>query len=157
MIKIKIKKINLKIFSFCFKNSRFNDPPCKNKKCWYEGELHEKLSKKRKRAAFEFREESLNKTTMTSFLQSYENIKRAYKILTSTDNKLKKVDEYSDCSDTLIVQENPEWRPIGKAEQNFIAKFLYPHQPPRTIQKIRETEKKLEIDIQCVHIKTICK
>ena len=94
---------------------------------------------------------------MTSFPQSYESIKRAYKILTSTYNKLKKVDEYSYCSDTLIVQVNPEWRPIGKAVQNFIAKFLYPPQPPRTIQKIRETEKWIRGDIQCVHIKKICK
>ena len=45
---------------------------------------------------------------MTSFPQSYEITKSTYKISTSTYNKLMKVDEYLNCYDTSIVQENPE-------------------------------------------------
>ena len=41
---------------------------------------------------------------------------------------------------------------MGKAAQNFIAKFLYPPQPPRTIQKIREAVKNELGEIYSAHI-----
>ena len=80
----------------------------KNKKCWYEGELNEELSKRRKGQHLNSEKKAYMIRLMTNFPQSHENIKRAYKISTSSYNKLKKVDEYSHCSDTLIVQENQE-------------------------------------------------
>ena len=89
---------------------------------------------------------------IANFPQSHENIKRAYKISTLTYNKLKKVDEYSHCSDALIVQDNPEWRLIGKTAHNFIAKFLYQPQHSRIIQKTREAVKNELGEIYNAHI-----
>ena len=66
------------------------------------------------------------------------------------------MDEYFHCSNTLIVQENLEWRPIGKVVQNFISKFLYPPQTPKTIEKNSiGCEKWIRGDIPCAHIKQI--
>ena len=52
----------------------------KNKKCWYESELHDELSKRRKGQHLNSEKKAYIIRTMTSFPKIYESIKRAYRI-----------------------------------------------------------------------------
>ena len=110
----------------------------KNRKFWYEGELHEELCKRRKGQHLNSRKKTYIMELLKCFPKNHKSRRKAYKISTSTCNKLKKMWEPLSNSEALINNESPERKSISGDAQNFITKFLRPPQPHWTIQKLRK-------------------